>query len=164
MGRTTPLRGEIKRVFIPYLVERGFAVDMRYAPQVYTFRRTEPEAVKVCDVQWDKYGRPRFAMNFGKCAGEGVTFAGKVILPGDIFPAHAPAWGRLRQNRLWIGDSWFRQDIPLLRRLASFRKLDSAQAVVSRLIARFPEVEAYWASGLVGPHIRLLSNPSRTPS
>jgi hypothetical protein len=103
MGRTTPLRCEIKRIFIPHLVEKGFAVDMRHAPQFFTFRRINPDAVHLCDIQWEKSGCPRFVVNFGVCGAEGLMVRGERIPPQDIFPSHTPDRGRLAQGR-WPND------------------------------------------------------------
>jgi hypothetical protein len=50
MGNTTSLRREIGRVFIPHLADKGFAVDMRRAPQFLTFRRITSQGVHVCDI------------------------------------------------------------------------------------------------------------------
>jgi hypothetical protein len=68
MGRTTSLREAIKQVFVPHLQGKGFSPDMRYAPQRFGFRKIDSDAVYVCDIQWEKYGRPRFVLHFGKCS------------------------------------------------------------------------------------------------
>jgi hypothetical protein len=51
MGKTTPLRQELKRTFFPYLASKGFATDMRHAPQFFTFRKIEVSELRVCDIQ-----------------------------------------------------------------------------------------------------------------
>ena len=155
MGRTTPLRREIKRIFIPHLTEKGFAVDMRHAPQFCTFRRIGPDAVQVCDIQWDKYGRPRFVVNFGVCGPEEVMFRGERIPPEDIFPFHATDRGRLAPSHPMTA-GWYRQDRPLLAQFVSLSRLYSPEAVVAKLMMHFVEVEDYWASRRIGPHVRLL--------
>ena len=156
MGRTTSLRRAIKKAFVPHVREKGFLPDMRDAPQFLTFRRVTPEAVHVFDIQWEKYGRPRFVLNFGKCSAKGVICRGVDVLPGDVCPVHTPTCGRLAPGRRATTGGWFRQDRPLLARLFSSAKLHSPEVVVSQLIALFAEVEDFWESEKMGPHIRLL--------
>lgn len=156
MESTTSLRNEIKRVFIPYLTEKGFSVDMRGAPQFLIFRRINERAIDVCDIQWEKHGRPRFVVNFAKCGADGVVFRGKHIAPEDFVSFYGICFGRLCPGRGWTTRGWFRQDRPVLERLQCWSKFYTPQEVVETLNALFVEVEEFWASGRVGPHIRLL--------
>lgn len=160
MGPTTPLRQEIKRVFVPYLTAKGFAVDTRGAPQFLTFRRVNARAIDVCDIQWEKSGRPRFVVNFGKCGADGVVFRGNRIAPEDIVPYNGLCWGRLSPGSGLTTRGWFRQDRPLLERMTCWSRSYTPQEVVSLLTALFAEVEEFWASGRLGPHVRLLPPPA----
>jgi hypothetical protein len=161
MGPTTALRGEIKQAFIPYLAAKDFAADMRHAPQVFTFRQITPDAVNVCDIQWEKNGRPRFVVNFGKCGAGGVVLRGQRILPDDIMPYHGICWGRLHPGSGRTTRGWFRQDRPLLEKIIYWSHCYAPQEVVAKLIALFAEVEEFWNSGRVGPHIHLMPRPMR---
>jgi hypothetical protein len=142
MGRTTDLRQAVKRDFVPFLRDKGFTLDMSDAPRLYRFRKIDSDVVLECNVQWEKYGSPRFILNFSKRGSKGL------IASGRLGPS---------QRRTLAG--WFRQDRPWPSRLISFSKLYPAEQVVARLIALFGEVEAYWKSGTVGPHMRLLPVP-----
>jgi hypothetical protein len=155
MGRTTELRRAIKKTFVPYLQERGFSLDMRRAPASFTFRKIDAQAVYVCDIQWEKYGTPRFVVNFGKCGAQGVIVRGKEVMPGDIFPECTPEHGRLQPGRSRTTGGWFRQDRPLLKRLLSRSRYYPAEQVVAQLMALFAEVESFWISGTLGPHMHL---------
>jgi hypothetical protein len=156
MGRTTPLRREIKRAVIPFLADKGFSTDMRHAPQFFTFRRISSDAVTACDIQWEKYGRPRFVVNFGKCSAEGVLLRGEHISPKDILPYHGIVGGRLRPGTGASTRNWFRQDRRLFESIICWSQFYTPQEVVLKLIGLFPEVEEFWASGRVGPHIHLM--------
>jgi hypothetical protein len=144
MGRTTALREAIKRDFVPFLRNKGFVLDMQDAPRLYTFRKTHSDVVLECSVQWEKYGSPRFVLNFSKRGPEGLITSGRL----------APSKGR------WT-EGWFRQDRPWLQRLVTFSKLYPPEKVVAQLKTLFVEVEDYWKSGTVGPHIHLLPVPRR---
>jgi hypothetical protein len=160
VGPTTELRREIKWTFVPYLTGKGFVCDMRDAPAFFTFRKINFDAVYVCDVQWEKSGRPRFVVNFGKCSAEGVARRGRRVLPQDVHAVETPDYGRLHESprSFWGTASWFRQDRPLLGRAVAFSKLRDPVEVVARLMGLFGEVETYWATGRVGPHLRLLGS------
>jgi hypothetical protein len=67
MGTTTELRRALKTLFIPYAVDRGFVVDERGQPRSTVFRRRVRSRVEMFEVQWEKYGTPRFAVHFGTC-------------------------------------------------------------------------------------------------
>jgi hypothetical protein len=142
MGRTTALREAIKRDFVPFLRDKGFVLDMQDAPRLYTFRQTHPDVVLECSVQWEKYGSPRFILNFSKRRPEGL------IASGRLAPSQRRSTG-----------GWFRQDRPWPQRLFAFSKLYPAEQVVAQLIGLFGEVEEYWKFGTVGRHIQLLPIP-----
>lgn len=155
MGRTTELRRELKRVFFPFVVSRGFEIDQRDAPAFTTFRRTVGESLHVFDVQWDKYGRPRFVVNFGICPASGVHLPGEHIPADHVLAGWAPLGGRLQPRPGATSANWFRQDRPLFMRLFGGEALRSASEVVTELMQLFPELEAYWSTGAAGKHLRI---------
>lgn len=160
MGNTTELRREIKRVFVPFAEAHGFKFDQRYSPQFFEFHRIVDGELHVFDIQWEKYGKPRFVVNFGKCPADGVEFNGESLSPDQVSPAHCSVKGRLQPGKGSMTSSWFRQDKPLLARLLSRESLYPPDQVVGQLIALFPELEAYWrGSGNTGSHLRLLKLP-----
>jgi hypothetical protein len=145
MGRTTELREAVKRDFVPFLRDKGFTLDMSDAPRCYRFRKIDSDAALECDVQWEKYSSPRFILNFYKRESKGL------IAQGRLAPSQRPST-----------EGWFRQDRPWLVSLIS-SKLYPAERVVAQLIALFAEVEEYWKSGTIGPHIHLLPVPRPRP-
>lgn len=155
MGKTTELRREIKRTFVPFVEARGFKMDQRYAPQFLEFRRIVGDDLQVFDIQWDKTGGRRFVVNFGKCPAAGVVFFGQAIPADGISPAHCASKGRLQPGNGSALRNWFRQDKPWLKRLLSREPLYPAQSVIEQLIAMFPEIEAYWEQNEIGPHLRV---------
>ena len=140
---TTELRQAIKRDFVPFLHDKGFVAEKQTA-RIYPFRKIDSDGVFECSVQWEKYGSPRFKLNFSKRGPEGLIASGRL----------APSKGR------WT-EGWFRQDRPWLERVFTFSKVYPAERVIAQLIALYPEVEEFWKSGTIGPHIRLL--PVQTP-
>jgi hypothetical protein len=160
MGRTTELRTSIKAAFIPFMLDKGFDVDRRNLPSFLDFRKIGGGRVYVCDIQWEKYGRPRFALNFGSCGPSGVICHGSEIGPSDVTTSSTPCGGRLTARPGGTTRSWFRQDCSLVKSIVSGSRLKPAGSVVTELIDLFCEVEAFWSNGSIGPHIRIL--PVRT--
>jgi len=155
MGTTTELRRALKTLFIPYAVDRGFVVDERSQPRSTVFRRRVRNRVEMFEVQWEKYGTPRFAVHFGTCPAEGLHINGTVHPPEETLPTWCPDAGSLQPRRGTSSRSWFRQDSGLLPRLLGRPALRPPGDVVDELCRLFPELETYWASGELGPHIRL---------
>lgn len=157
MGTTTDLRRALKARFFPYVVARGFVADHRDQPTSTLFRRVAETRVHIVGVQWEKYGKPRFAVHFGTCPAEGLHFQGRFCSPEDMLPTWCPDIGSLQPRSGMSSRSWFRQDSTLLQRLVGQPALRRPDDVVDELIALFAELEDYWANGAVGPHMRLWS-------
>jgi hypothetical protein len=164
MGATTNLRRALKATFIPYVVERGFVVDSRNQPHSTEFRRRAGNVVQIFSVQWEKYGAPRFAVHFGTCPAEGLSVNGTMHAPEDTLPTWLPDSGTLQPGRGAAARSWFRQDASLLQRLMGKPAVRSPSAPIDELLALFLEIEEYWSTGKVGPHIKLWSPQAHTRS
>jgi len=153
MGKTTELRREIKKVFIPFAESKGFTSTMQFAPQTFDFIKKTDDEVFVFDIQWEKYGYPRFVVNFGKCAKHEIANILKVYSANEINPAITPTQGRLQPKKGFTTASWFRQDKNLFIKLFSPNINRPASVVVNQLIELFPEVEQYFTNGTIGKHL-----------
>jgi hypothetical protein len=150
------LRQAVKAAFAPHLAAKGFLIDLREAPRFFVFRKVSAEAIYVCDVQWDKRGRPRFVLHFGRASPDGLISPGGRVSSADAFVWHLPEFGVLAPGRSRTTSGWFRQDSPWLARVFGGPALKPASDVVRELIVLFDEVEAFWHAGVQGPHIRFL--------
>lgn len=155
MGSTTALRRALKARFHPEAATRGFAIDQRLQPRSTTFRRQAGDRIHIFDVQWDKYGRPRFIVTFGTCPLLGLEVNGVTHSPADTLPGWCPDAGTLQPRRGTSTASWFRQDVSWIRRLVGRPPLRPPDDVVDDLLATFPELENYWDTGVIGSHMRL---------
>ena len=133
MGNTTELRREIKARFVPLAVSHSFTLSQQQAPFFLEFRRIRDGEEQIFDIQWEKYGRPRFVVNFACAAGR----------------------GRLQPGKGTSLSSWFRQDPTFVPRLLLRADDRSPSAVVDELFVLFQELEQFFSEGTVGPHIRL---------
>lgn len=159
MGRTTALRREIQQTFVPFLRAQGFDLDQRHGPRFLDFRRPAGAHMLFLELQWDKSGRPRFTVNFGKVALEGVLVGGQHLAASDVGPGQAPAYCRLCPSGKGRSTAdWFRQDRALLSSLLAGARLHPPARPVEELMALFHEVQAYWDSHEVGPHCKLIQN------
>ena len=159
MGRTTNLRRELKRRFYQFAADRGFEVDVGSGPFGVDFRRITPACVDVFDIQWEKYGRPRFVINFGKTPATAVTHFGESVPSEKVLSYMGSKSGRLQPGTGATTGSWFRQDRSFFRR-ALLRQADRpASEVVDELLSLFPELEEWFEHGRLGPHMKLISYP-----
>ena len=161
MGPTTELRRHLKSTFYPFAEARGFRLDNRHAPTITRFRRPTSDAVHLFELQWEKYGRPRFVVNFGACPPSGLQLEGRQLAPEELFVGWLPGNGRLQPLKGTGSGSWFRQDKPWLGRLLSGARLRPAAEVVEELLELFPEVERYWNEGRRSEHLYLIRETPR---
>lgn len=160
MGKTTDLRRALKSSFFPFVRQLGFEVDQRHGPGFVDFRRRSGERVEFIEIQWEKYGRPRFKLSFGTVSAHGTVSHGSLIPANEVGPGQAPSYvilyptGKGGSTR-----NWFCQDKPLWLTILTLRRLKAPEQVCDELLQFFPEVESYFATGETGPHCRVHRNP-----
>ena len=86
-------------------------------------------------------------------ATEGLRLGDVTHSPEETLPTWCPDAGSLQPRRGAGPGSWFRQDSTVLQRLFGRPQLRNAADVVDEVMTMFPELERYWASGEVGPHM-----------
>lgn len=146
-----PLREAVKRYFYPYAESRGFERAKSTHPQFTSFRRVRGQKIDVFDVQWDKYGRPMFVINFGQADVD------KVGVPmQEVETQHCKSMYRLQRKKGSSYSCWFRLRRPWLEVLRSRRLKYQPEEVVDQLISYFLEIEAWWSDKLEGPHVQRL--------
>jgi hypothetical protein len=153
MSRTIPLREELKRRFFPFVADRGFVLDDSCAPRLYTFRRLGPQKMDVFDITWDKHLRPMFVLGFNDAPIGGVTVRGTHIPASHINPQDPSFRLALCRRRGPSTRSWFQLRKPLLERLMTWEAEYGHAQVIDQVLAAYPEMEAWWESGVIGPHI-----------
>jgi hypothetical protein len=154
MRSTSALRDQVRNTFVPFVRAAGFDAASRRGNLFMEFRRDAGPVVHVLETQWEKYGRPRFVINYGTCPSSGIDVQGKHFTPADVCAGWLPDSGRLRPGRGATTASWFRQDYPLLKQLLFRRRCRAASDVVAEAVHLFAELEAYWRSGTLGTHMR----------
>jgi hypothetical protein len=155
MGPTTELRRELKARFYPFAQQIGFAADLRDEPRSAVFRRQIRDRVQLFDLQWEKYGKPRFSLNFGTCSAKGLSIQGHLHPPETVFAAWCPDAGTLQPCKGTSNRRWFRQDNRFVQRLLGQPALRNPADVVTELLRLFGELERYWSTGEVGRHMRI---------
>jgi len=148
------LRNEVRTTFVPFVRSVGFERVPHRSSLFVDFRRNAGAVVHVLEVQWDKFGRPRFVINYGTCPLAGLDIRGEHFTPSDVCAGWLPDSGRLRPGRGASTASWFRQDRSLLTTLPLRRRSRAASAVIAEAVHLSGELEAYWRSGVVGEHMR----------
>jgi hypothetical protein len=153
MGTTTELRREIKSRLVPFLAEQGFAIDQRHAPANLDFRRFLNGQVHCIDIQWEKYGTPRFTINAGAASDRGTKWRDMKTAATDMGPAQCPEYIRLYPGKLRGSTRrWFRQDHTLFKWLTTGQRRKPAAEVIDQVITLYPELDVYLTNGTIGPH------------
>lgn len=155
MTATQELRQLVKARFFPYGEARGFVRARSTHPHFSVFRRFARDRVQVFNVQWDKYGAPRFIVNFGEGPTEGVRLWGRHVAGEALEPQDCPESGRLQRRRGPYLRCWFQLNKPVLEAIRTRERRYAAEAVVDQLLAAFPEVEAWWENRTVGAHLEI---------
>ena len=138
-SRAAPLLAVIKQEFYPFAKARGFERDKSINPLFKTFRRRTGTVDQVVEIQWDKYWRPCFVINFGRAAGdERIDYE-----------------GRLQRKRGGGRNCWFGTRRPWPGKLTTGKWSYTPEEVLSELVAAFDELETWWEQGVAGPHIDL---------
>ena len=81
------MRRAVADAFVPVAEATGFHHDRRPMPATLTFRRTVGGQVQILEIQWEKYGRPRFVLDYGACPAAGFAIDGRVFPPEEAFAA-----------------------------------------------------------------------------
>jgi hypothetical protein len=141
-----PLREAVKQHFYPFAESKGFDRAKSTHPHFTTFRRIGPDIVHIFDVQWDKYGRARFVLNFGE-AERGLTTDALEVQDCKVLCRLQPGRNSPR---------WWRLMKPWTEMLRTGRFRYTPEEVVDQVIASFAEVEAWWSEKMEGPHVHVL--------
>jgi hypothetical protein len=153
MGTTTPLRTALKQRLHPHAQARGFVIDKSNQPNFTAFRRIAGDTVQVFEIQWDKYGKARFVINFGDAPAAGVNRHGAVLLADAVEPFDCKPSLRLQRKRGGAMSCWFQLRRPLLEQIATFKREYTPDEVAEHVLACFPEMEEWWSSRKKGVHV-----------
>ena len=147
MSRSQDLRRAVKARFYPFVESRGF-LRGKTTSLFTVFRRRDGDKLRVFNIQWDKYGAPRFVINFGELPLRNLS-----VTEQEIEIHHCETIGRLKRTKgpyLW---NWFQLKKPLLEAISSWQRRYEPEEVVNQVMAVFPEVEAWWSDKIEGRHL-----------
>jgi hypothetical protein len=154
-SRASPLRDAMKERFYPFADRQGF-VRERAAHSLFTeFRRERDGKVQLFDIQWEKYHRPYFVLNFGEAPIGDLEVNGTRIDAENVRAADCPLGGRLQRRRGGSLGCWFHLRKPLGAVLLSGAVNYRPEQVADEVIGAFQELEAWWESKVVGPHVHM---------
>lgn len=130
----------MKSDFYPYVADKGFN-RLKATSLFVPFLRSEDGDNQYFEIQWDKYHRPSFTINFGESS-------------GDINKEDNHDWiysGRFQKNGLF--KRWFTQYRFRLFGLFSIAGKHSPVSVVEEVKSNFCELEFWWERKQIGPHL-----------
>ena len=160
------LREELSRRFVPYLQSLGFEPDQDLAKadgrSIFPFGmfvRKHGSMSDVVEIQFDKYLRPRFIINFRKEPPELIK-EGQGIGPRN---ARMPKLTEFGAERFRWAESFRLTPRPQSARWFTMRTFfglrspkTSSKEVVDRLMNLFPQVEAWFKDGILDEHLQAL--------
>jgi hypothetical protein len=152
------IRALVGSRFAELVKSRGFE-RRRGSVRLYRFRRKSAERHDLLEVQFDRYMRPRFIVNFGTVSSDGLVDGyGRNLAADDVQIVHLPVSGRLNAcPRLlleyWFGVGWVT--------IGSAER--AAELQIDKLIRLFPQVEHWFATGRAGLHLAVRNEPQKAP-
>ena len=146
--------------FIPFLIQNDFGQyplpkwsethGMKLAFPFGLMKRKKGKMVEMIKIQLDRRGAPKFVINFGVIPPEGVTIRGKHFSQNDCRVAEALVFCRLYPSR-WLGPyGWFSPSFFSF----AFNIESKIENMVEDAIKLYPEIENWFKSKVVGPHVR----------
>ncbi len=151
---TQHLRLEVERSFYPFALAKGFERGRATSFEV-PFGRIQSGSLQWFDLQWEKYHRPCFILNFGS-ADEGMLDGRSVneILNDRSFVY--PSICRLHRYAGVELGSWFGTRKPLLKQMWTLSRRHTPEQAVAQAIAAFADIERWWKTGVVTDHMSVL--------
>ena len=143
--------------FGQHVFARGFQPEAA-RDGAFSFRRYGIERDDVIEVQFDKFGAPKFVLNFGSIPSTGLIDSyGRFVKTHDARISHLVNHGRLHRYPHSI--IWFKaQDF------FGIRSAQQAVAVeIERLVCLFEQVELWFETGGIGSNIKLYKDDWNAP-
>ncbi len=159
----TALRHELQDQFVRVFTDKGFrcaplpigagSTDARSSFPLGHLERMRGGELELIDIQFDKYRRPRFVINFGVIPEEGISTPWGHHVERDAATASdAPEACRLYSSS--FGMRWFALGI------FSSKSSKSVKRLVDKAMELSPEIDQWFLSRTVGKHMRVLTGHS----
>lgn len=155
MAKAKSIRDALRSTFYPHATKLGFEIDKRWQPQFVVFRRLAADKVDIFDIQWDKYHRPKFVINFSEAPLDRVEFGGKFIDTKDLMVAHCGTFHRLVRDQNKFFYRWFQLRRPLIEQVLKLKRNYEPDEIATQVIDRFSEVEKWWEKKIIGKHVQI---------
>jgi hypothetical protein len=157
-----PLRKAVWSRIVPALITEDFHPLPQDEDKTQRFVRRESGVIHVLEVQWDRHGRPRYVLNYGTCPVDGLRVGTTHHAADTVYAGWLPDSGRLQPLPGATSAHWFRQDVPLIKRLFG-RSTPTPDTVVESTLALLPELWRYWRDGIPGRHMHACPPASPAP-
>ena len=154
----------LRERLISILMERGFeqialskeekrSREVNFSFPFGYMRRAKGADLELLEIQLDKHGAARFVLNFGIVSPEGADVPWKHFEQNEARVSALPEWYRLHSCRgcmKWFSPSWITLSSDEISRITK---------AVDHAVALFPEIECWFATRTVGPHMRRVGYP-----
>jgi hypothetical protein len=148
LSKSTPYREALVSQFYPFVSGKGFVRGKANALFV-PFHRICDSKIHWFEIQWDKYHRPFFVLNFGEITNDQSMKLERMLSDRDVMEVA----GRLQRSKGGGLSNWFQARKPWKESLLSMSLSYTPDDVVEQLILSFSELEEWWNTKREGPHI-----------
>lgn len=140
-------------LFIPVIEAKGFSRHQIHKEKNFPFgdfRREGASGFEVIEIQFDKNGGARFVINFGIIPKVGFEDShGQHFSPGEIIISWLPEWYRIYPNRFF--KTWFSSSV--------ISGLSLTTEPVLKVVQLIPEIEEWFRTSKIGPHVKRAGYP-----
>ena len=130
----------------PLTSEEKKSKEMKIAFPFGRLKRKQGEKLEIAEIQFDKYGKLKFIINFGVVPENGVTLPWTHISQQDADVAALSEAYRLYSSSIW--SAWF--SVGWLAQ----KNVENVKKTVDKAINLYPEIENWFSTGTMGKHMR----------
>lgn len=151
------LLSDIQNRLLKVFVDSGFVVfpltpeeqkssEIKKAFPLGRLKRVNGKKLEIVEIQFDKYGKTKFVINFGVAPEEGVILPWTRIEQNDADVSALSEAFRLYSRSIY--PSWFELGI------LSEETEENVKKIVSKAIDLYPEIETWFSTRVIGKHMR----------
>lgn len=151
LSKSKPYREALKSQFYPFVADLDFVRGRANALSV-PFHRVRDSKIHWFEIQWDKYHRPLFVLNFSELdLDEGISVEQSL---SDRYALNI--MGRVQRSKGGGLSNWFQARKPWKAALPSMSFRYTPDDVATQLIHSFSDLEEWWETKNEGPHIYVI--------
>jgi hypothetical protein len=148
LSKSRPYRVALKSQFYPFVTDKGF-VRGKADALIVPFHRVVNGRVQWFEIQWEKYHRPLFVLNFGEFDVDEHINVDRMLSDRSAIKV----MGRVQRSRGGGFSNWFQARKPWKASILSMSFRYSPDDVATQIIHSFSDLEGWWENKNEGQYI-----------